>query len=951
MATTEQGILGRDAELVELRRFVESVSEGSCALVLQGTAGIGKTTLWVAGLTAARDHGCRVLATRAAQSEARLSYTALVDLLDDVSDDALAELPVPQRRALETALLRAGAEGAAPDQRAVSLATVGVLKALGASGPVVIAVDDVQWLDTPSARVLSFAARRLGDSRVGVMVSLRLGADSTGDPLSLERAVPPKDLFRLEIGPLGEEVLGRLLRERTGADLPRPLVQRLHRVSRGNPFFALEMARAVAAAGSRVRPGELPPVPEDLDALLQARIRKLPSSARDPLLAVAAATRPTEELVLASAVRRELARAGLAAAEKAGVIEHVDERIRFTHPLLGSAVYAAASPDQKRDLHRRLAEVVPDPEEAARHLALAATKPDPDVARALDDAAHHSRARGAPDAAAELSELARQLTPVEDEEAMRRRSLGAAEYHFDAGDAPRAIALLQEAAETSPPGHGRAEILYRLSSMSWMNLERGVRAPLEQALPEASEDPELLTGIHVDLTWVAIYLGDLSAASEHSEKAIEHASAVTDPSTRSDALATLGMVEFLNGGSSQDLMSEAVELQDLAMNTVSWTEGSVYTTPRSILGLQLMWQGELDAARDLFLHELSQYERLAMYTVRQEVLCYLAELECRAGRWELAAGYAAEAAETVAESGKTATQTHVVRFNQALAAAHLGDVDTARRQAEEGVRYALQNDDLFNLSWNRAVLGFLELSRSNNEQAHEHLQPVVAFLDRMGPAGPGVIPCIPDDIEALISLGRLDEAEALLLSLEDRGRALDRPWVRAVGARCRGLLTAALGDIPAAIASLEQALVEHERVPQPFELARTLLVKGEVERRAKQRRRARSSIERSLEIFDDLGARLWVERARADLARVGGGPAQAELTPTEQRVASLVAEGKTNREVAAELFVTLKTVEANLSRVFHKMGVRSRAELIRATTLDGGALPTPPKGEDADPDA
>jgi DNA-binding CsgD family transcriptional regulator len=534
---------------------------------------------------------------------------------------------------------------------------------------------------------------------------------------------------------------------------------------------------------------------------------------------------------------------------------------------------------------------------------------------------------------------------------MRRRSLEAAEYQFDAGDAPRAIALLQEAAESSPAGHGRAEILYRLSSMSWMNLERGVRAPLERALPEASEDPELLTGIHVDLAWVAIYLGDLPEASEHAEKAVEHASTITDHSTRADALATLGMVEFLEGRPSHDLMVEALELQDMAMNTVSWTEASVYTTPRSILGLQMMWKGDLDEARKVLLHELAEYERLAMYTVRQEVLCYLAELECRAGRWELAAGYAAEAAETVAESGQTATQTHVVRFNQALAAAHLGDVDTARREAAEGVRFALANDDLFNLSWNRAVLGFLELSLSKNEQAHTHLQPVVAFLDGMGPAGPGVIPCIPDDIEALVSLGRLDEAEAVLLSLEDRGRALERPWVRAVGGRCRGLLMAARGDVPGALESLERAVADHERVPQPFELARTLLVKGEVERRAKQKRRARSSIERSLEIFEDLGARLWAERARADLARVGGGPAQAELTPTEERVASLVAEGKTNREVAGELFVTVKTVEANLSRIFRKMGIRSRAELIRAMTLGDGTLPGSPWGRGAGPDA
>lgn len=366
------------------------------------------------------------------------------------------------------------------------------------------------------------------------------------------------------------------------------------------------------------------------------------------------------------------------------------------------------------------------------------------------------------------------------------------------------------------------------------------------------------------------------------------------------------------------------------MEKGSWTEGSVYTTPRSTLGLQLMWAGQLEAARDVFQHELAEYDKHAMYTVRQEVLCYLAELECRAGRWQIAAGYAAEAAETVAESGMAASQSHVVLFNQALAAAHLGDVDVARRDATQGLRLAQANDDLFNAAWNGAVLGFLELSLANHRRAHSHLAPVVAYLERMGAAEPGVIPCIPDDIEALVSLGLLDEGEALVQRLEEQGAALDRPWALATAARCRGLLAAARGDLVGARSSLEQALVEHRRVPQPFELARTLLVRGEVERRTKQKRAARLFLDQALEIFDQLGASLWSARAAADLARVGGSAAASELTPTEQRVAQLVAEGKTNREVAHAVFVTVKTVEANLTRIYHKLGIRSRADLIRA---------------------
>ena len=224
---------------------------------------------------------------------------------------------------------------------------------------------------------------------------------------------------------------------------------------------------------------------------------------------------------------------------------------------------------------------------------------------------------------------------------------------------------------------------------------------------------------------------------------------------------------------------------------------------------------------------------------------------------------------------------------------------------------------------------------SNPAAALERLGPVLAFLDEMGSPEPGIIPCLPDAIEALVSLGRLEEAEALLDRLERQGRSLDRPWATATAGRGRGLLDAARGDLPAARSALERALVAHERVPQPFELARTLLVQGEVERRAKQKRAARSALEQALGLFQTLGAPLWARRARDDLARVGGAtPPSGELTPTEQRIAQLVGEGKKNREVAEALFISVKTVEANLSRIFHKLGVRSRTELTRRIDND-----------------
>ena len=883
------------------------------------------------------------------EAEARLSYTALGDLLDRVIEDTRSLVPSPQLQALDAALLRGGSERSRPDQRAICLATLEP-PILASSGPVIVAIDDVQWLDAPSARVLAFAVRRLSDEPIGSCARSGCGSDSPGDPLDLKRALPDR-------ASCGFESADRMrshgtARARTvGVELPRPILVRVHRVER-EPVLRVGDGSRRRTRRRRPEPGRPCPCRRTFTQLLAAQLATLSTSARRTLLTAAVASRPTQVLIVAASGRPDRARADLAEAEHAGIVERGGERIRFSHPLFASTVYASSRLHERQDAHRRLADLVADPEERARHLALAADQPDPDVARALDEAARHARARGAPDAAAELAELARRASPADDVEGLRRRSLEAAEYHFDAGDAARASTLLEDVIASSPPGPGRAEVLYRLSSMSWMNLERGVRRPLERALPEAGDDPELLAGIHLDLAWVAIYRGDLVAASDHATESLGHANAMSDPSTKSDALATFATVEFLLGRSADQLMAEALELQDLVMRAASWTEGSVYTTPRSMLGLQLMWAGRLDEAREVLQHELAEYDRLAMYTVRQEVLCYLAELECRAGRWEIAARYAAEAAETVAESGMAASQSHVVLFNQAMAAAHLGEVEIARGQATEGRRLATENDDAFNAAWNGAVLGFLELSLSNHEAAHAHLQPVLRYLDRLGSVEPGIIPCIPDDIEALVSLGRLDEAAVRTERLHEQGRRHDRPWALATAARCDGLLAAARGDLETARSALERAEAEHNRAPQPFELARTLMIRGEVERRNKQKRAARDFLSRAMGTFDQLGAPLWSAKAAAELARVGGAATpEGELTPTERRVAQLVFDGKTNREVADALFVSVKTVEANITRIFRKMGITSRAQLIHAmaTASSAGnpsaASPTSADGE------
>jgi DNA-binding CsgD family transcriptional regulator len=323
----------------------------------------------------------------------------------------------------------------------------------------------------------------------------------------------------------------------------------------------------------------------------------------------------------------------------------------------------------------------------------------------------------------------------------------------------------------------------------------------------------------------------------------------------------------------------------------------------------------------------------------------LGELECRAGNLDVAHRHTTEAVEIRLDSAGTLDGS--ILYPHALVAAHLGDVTETRARAEDGLRIAEQYGDRLYAAGSAAVLGFLELSLGNPAAAHEWLGPVVEFVAVMGIAEPGVIPCAPDEIEALMALGQLDAAEAVLDAHEETTRALDRPWAVATAARCRGLLLATRGNLDGARDALGLALNAHERVAQPLELGRTLLALGEVERRAKRKRAARSFFEQAIGIFDQVGAALWSAKARVELARVGGGAAATELTPTEDRVVQLVAEGKTNREVADALFVTVKTVEANLTRIFRKLGIRSRAELIRKALV--ASSPSPDRQEPRPP--
>lgn len=923
VAVAADPIVGRDEELALMREFLASTVAGPAAFILEGEAGIGKTTLWTAGVSEAEAQGHLVLVARAAGAETKISFAALGDLLADVRLDEIPSLPAPQREALEVAL--ALAAGPPPDTRTIAVAFLGVLRAFSAERPVVVALDDAQWIDRPSADAISFAARRLRREPVGLLVTVRTGE---ADPLGLQRWLTEGRVERVDIAPLSLGAIHRVVRARLGQALPRRALRRVWEWSGGNPFYAIEAARAVLGGSADV--GDRDALPENLSALVEDRLAQLPAVAREPLLAAASLAEPTVAVVERAARDAE---AGLEVAVAAKVVEIRAGRVRFSHPLLASAVYAGATENRRRAMHARLAELVPDPEERARHRALGLEGADPDAAAALEDAATHASARGAPAVAAELLEEALRVTTADDVETWGRRAVKAAESHVRAGEAPRARALLVSVIDRLPEGHPvRVDALIDLGEGLGDDIATAIRY-VGQAVREAGEDAARRARALTELASLVFIQSDFRRARAVACEALELAESDSDPVLTANALHMLGLVEL----TLRD--EDPIPILERGSKLAAGTElETSYWGPLHWLSHCYLWADDLSAARAI-LERL--YDRAAATgddAARAAFCIHLAELECRAGNYDIARRYADENWE-IAEQQGGAHERGVGLYVTALVDAHVGALDRARTLALEGLEASERaHDRLFPFQL-RYVLGFVEGSGGDWSAVDRHLGGLQDVLDELGVGEPGLFPFIPDEVEALVALGRTDEAEGLTERLEHRGRQLDRPRALAAAARCRGMIAADRGDLEEALRCFDRALDEHERFPEvPFERARTLLAMGAAHRRAKRKRAARESLAEALREFDRIGARAWAAKATAELARVGGrAPAAGELTPTERRVAELVAQGQANKEVARELFVTVKSVEAHLSKVYAKLGVRSRAELAhRFRSGDGG---------------
>jgi DNA-binding CsgD family transcriptional regulator len=903
---------GRDEELGSVYVFLNQAVDGPAALVLEGEAGIGKSTLWQAGVEAAREQGLRVLLSRPAEAERGLAHAGLGDLFENVLESVLPALSAPRRRALEVALLVEDATDGL-DPRTLGVAVRSALDALAAEAPVVLAIDDVQWLDPSSVSSLAFALRRMREQPILLLLARRLGEGAEAS--ELERAIEGDCVERLSVGPLSLGAIHRLLQARLGRTFSRPTLLRVHEVSGGNPFYALELARVLSADVDPMQPLR---VPDTLEGLVRARLDGLPTATRQALLLASALGRPSAGLIADAGLTEEVLGPALAAS----VIEHADGVIRFTHPLLASVLYQSMSADERRRMHGRVAALVKDPLVRARHLALSTEGQDAEVASTLEEAAALANARGAMATTAELEEHALRLTPPNALEDHHRRVIAAARAHFAAGESRRARALAEDLVTGARPGRERVEALILLADVAHFDVGMERR---REALREAADHPALRALIHQRLGWELLFTEGLRAAERHARASLELAERLDDDALRAGALAALASVRLHTG--EPDALRLAEEANQLAAAAADPQQ-------RLSTGLHLasilLWSGELDRAR-AFLEPLYQEWRDRDEDATGQLLWRLSLVEFFAGRFALAADYAERAYEIAVQYATDDSQMVASIWAIALVAAHRGDLDLARERAERG---ALTRDLVF-LGGHEGVLGLVALWSGDAREAAAHFAAAEQARRTVGMREPTTFWWRADYVEALLGLGRSDDAVGVLDAWEADAARVGREWALAHATRCRGLVAAARGDIEQALSLLEQAVARHERVGDPFGRARGLLALGVVRRRVRQRRSAREAIEGALESFETAAAVGWAAKARLELGRIGGRTRTEGLTPAEQRVAALVAEGRTNREVAAALFLGERTVETHLSHVYAKLGVRSRAELARTFHGEG----------------
>jgi DNA-binding NarL/FixJ family response regulator len=901
-------VVGRERELARVDAFLEGLPAGARALLIRGEPGIGKTALWRVALERCRRAGYRTLVTRAAEDEMSLALAGLVDLFEDDELDAEALLE---------------------DENAVARgrAVLDALRRLAASGPTVIAVDDLQWLDAPTARTLRFALRRLDAEPIGVLTTARPGLQGE-DPLPVAAVLPPGRVEAADLAPLGTEALRRVIAGIL-TTVSRSTLRRIHETSGGNPLYAIELARGL---GADARNGSNLPLPDSLQAAIARRLETVPPDLAS-LLETAAALGQTSVRELRRAAPGLDVETLLAAGTDHGLIV-VEESlaVRFSHPLIGSVVYGRLTPLGRRELHARLATAATDPDARARHVALSTDEPGHDVAQLIEDAADRADARGALHLAAEFAAHSLRLTPADDAAAGQRRALKAITILGSAGEVTRALALADRLVATLPPGQNRAEALLHRAWVEDDDRDTGEGFLLE-ALEDAGRDTVLRGRILEQLGWaVGVHRGDLRRGLEYLGEALAIARGSGEPDFETLTTAKLAYLSALAGRPRPDLVERSLALEQQLPRHPLWSGAQEF------LAEQVFWSGDLVEARRLFDGVRERAKSLGHEIQEPYSMLDFALLSIATGDFLVAEALTLEGMLAARDAEDTWAEL-LLLYPLALASAWLGRPAEAREAAGRRLEGATSRKEEPGVARARYVLGLLALSEGRHEAARDELVAAAELLDRLGFANPAAFPGLADAVEALAACGDSAGAGTLLARLEPQAARLAAPVVDAEVERCRGAVLLADGRADAAERTLETAALAFDGLGYRPDAARAVLQRGRALARDGRRGEAAEVLAEARARFAAMSAAAWEARAAAELERASPGRSAGVLTKAEESVAALVAEGLKNREIGQTLFMSVATVEAHLTRTYRKLGIRSRTELARLVA-EGGVAPS-----------
>jgi DNA-binding CsgD family transcriptional regulator len=886
------GIVGRVNERRALEQFVTRLGSGTRSVVLVGEAGIGKTTLWHYGLAQCRAANVYVLEAHAAEEDRHNPGQGLVDLFDGPqlpagvsTDDVLCtDAPAIER----------------------SRAMLGVLRSLARDCPVVIAVDDLPWLDDITSRALRYAMRRTQGLPIALLATAR-----TWSPDTL--TVPPgqyaQDVEILEVGALKPGELITII----GTALPNADAEQIASASEmahGNPFFAIELARTgpnlsglpLAVLGARV--GELPS-----DTLHVARLLAVHGSAAWPLLSQASRLPHLDEAV----------RFGL---DRGVFVVDANYAVRFRHPLMSTVVLAEMHGLDRREMHAAWAGTLVDPDTRALHLAHATVDVDEAVAAELEVAAGRHASRGSPALAAELLSHSVRLTPSDHGDSGVRRAFAEVVQSTRAGDSVAAIRLADELLHRLKSGPVHAELTSYRVLLDFAGAEQFLTAALDGLVPNGSRKRECESGrIMLLLGWVlSLYQGRLAEGLVYTRSALAVGRKHADEVLMAQAAATVSTALLLGGEGDTELISEAVQFE-------KEVEGSqLLIWPRVMLGRQQLWNGYLELAQNNLegtQRSAAQMgaEFLRVYRVRD-----LSHHAIAAGDLTRAARLLDDGFEAATSSGNEEALSWLA-YPAGMVSALRGDAEGALWAADRLTWWAARANEPPRIILADHIRGTLAASGRNWVEAFDHLRVAADALAATGCRHPGPVPVLPQAIETACLAGDLERCRAMVERLRSDTTRLHSPWVAAQLASSSGQLML-LDENPEAFRVLSGACVELEALGYLLDAARTGVFATMAGLRIGQRNGAHRFAKSSLAVFGRNSVEGWTNVAQ-ELVDRASGASDGSLTGTEAEVAQLASTGLRNREIGARMFIGESTVEAHLTRIYRKLGIRNRGELSR----------------------